>query len=141
MTATPAMVASGSFSNNKTEAVVHAASFAIDIPASARSALKQPVPPTTPPLLSSSASSSNSFDSFEAAALEEQAVVDHSRRLSHIFFPRQTKFESVVPVVVRARDIHLKDHPIVPGAFAEYERLYNADSLMTVDGRPMVRLL
>ncbi|KAG0242634.1 hypothetical protein BGX31_000090 [Mortierella sp. GBA43] len=89
------MVAAGSFSNNsKTEPVLVAASLAIDIPASARSALEQP-----------------------------------------------HKFESVVPQVIRARDIHLKDHPIIEGAYAEYERLYNADSLMTVDGRPMVRLL
>jgi hypothetical protein len=117
--------------------VLVAASLAIDIPASARSALEQPAP-TTPPLLSSSASSSASFESFETAALEKEAA---PRRLSHVFFPNQHKFESVVPQVVRARDIRLKDHPIIEGAYAEYERLYNADSLMTVDGRPMVRLL
>ncbi|KAF9923956.1 hypothetical protein BGZ65_008588 [Modicella reniformis] len=135
------MVASDSFSNNnKTEPIAVAPSLAIDIPTSARSALGRSVPPTTP-LLSSSASSSSSFDSFEASAQVDSAVVGKARRLSQVFFPNQTTFESLVPQVIRARDLHLKDHPIIEGAYAEYERLYNADSVMTIDGRHMVRLL
>ncbi|KAF9430802.1 hypothetical protein BGZ94_003852 [Podila epigama] len=57
------------------------------------------------------------------------------------FFPNQTHFECVVPTVTSATSVHLKDFPAVQGEFAEYDRLYNADSKMTVDGRFMVRLL
>jgi len=140
----------------------------IDIPATARSAIVQAnaiSPPLTPPLLSTSASSSISFDSLPAvfdidatsskSVLSEDVVAEagavavaggasdvRSRRLSQqFFFPNQTVFECAVPKITRARDLHLADHPIKEGEFAEYERLYNADSLMTVDGRHMVRLL
>ncbi|KAF9114325.1 hypothetical protein BGX27_011145 [Mortierella sp. AM989] len=149
LTITPAMVASGSFSNNNKTEPLSATPLAIDIPFGALSALEHArniEPPTTPPLLSSSASSTTSFESMAAntsSAVPAVAGEDaRTRRVSQDFyFPRQSKFESAVPVVVRARDIHLKDHPIIEGAYAEYEKLYNADSLMTEDGRPMVRLL
>ncbi|KAF8938484.1 hypothetical protein BGZ58_000801 [Dissophora ornata] len=161
--ASPAMIASGSFSNNNKAKPVSVATavspFAIDIRASARAsalaALEKRTPPQAPPQLSSSVVSSDSYDSLD----EEEAVRSVrpfsvgpvaarggceacSRRQSQqFFFPNQSRFESAVPQVVRARDIHLKDHPIVEGAFAEYEALYNADSLVTKDGVHMVRLL
>ncbi|KAG0366563.1 hypothetical protein BGZ54_005198 [Gamsiella multidivaricata] len=145
-----ARVASGSFSKNKKARPVSipaALSMSFKIPRSARSALEKSrsiSPPMTPPLLSSSssASSTTSFDSIEAASPVEANDTVRVRRLSQeFFFPNQKVFESAVPIVTRAKDIHLKDHPHVKGAFAEYERLYNADSLMTKDGRHMVRLL
>ncbi|KAF9360038.1 hypothetical protein BGX26_010688 [Mortierella sp. AD094] len=149
LTITPAMVASGSFSNNNKTEPLSAAPFAIDIPHGALSALEHARTidsPTTPPLLSSSASSTTSFESLAPSANPVVAAVAgedvRTRRVSQEFyFPHQLKFESAVPVIVKAKDIHLKDHPFIEGAYAEYERLYNADSLMTKDGRPMVRLL
>ncbi|KAF9912007.1 hypothetical protein EC991_001454 [Linnemannia zychae] len=122
------------------------ASLAINIPANARVALEQASafsPPSTPPLLS--ASSSDSFG--EGVTLDDAislSMCDKERtrrRSQEFFFPRQTTFESAVPMVTRARDVVLKDHPVVEDAYAEYERLYNSDSLMTKDGRFMVRLL
>ncbi|GJJ77794.1 hypothetical protein EMPS_10153 [Entomortierella parvispora] len=167
MSAHTAVVANASFSVVKDESSLPASpSLNIDIPAAARSALNEAnatSPPLTPPLLSTSASSSTSFESLPAAfdvdasssvlskdveaeagavAVAGGASDARSRRLSQqYFFPNQTVFECAVPKVTLARDLHLKDHPIKKGEFAEYERLYNADSLMTVDGRHMVRLL
>ncbi|KAF9912428.1 hypothetical protein BX616_010326 [Lobosporangium transversale] len=140
ITTAPALVASGAFSNNsKTEPA--AFPLAINIPAKT---VDTGDAPTTPPMLSTSVSSAGSFDSFgsEADEVDVAAAAARSRRQSQqFFFPHQTKFESAVPVVTRARDIHLKDHPFIEGAYAEYEKLYNADSLITKDGRQMVRLL
>ncbi|KAF9185193.1 hypothetical protein BGZ51_002914 [Haplosporangium sp. Z 767] len=146
--AIPAMVASGSFSNNnKTvpSASAALASLSIDIPKKARSALAMAdnvSPPLTPPYLSSSASSSTSFESlpFEHDPVDVSASEAARRRSRDFFFPN-FQFECAVPQVTKARDIYLKDHPYVPGAYAEYDDLYNADSVMTKDGRPMVRLL
>ncbi|KAG0056344.1 hypothetical protein BGZ83_005463 [Gryganskiella cystojenkinii] len=170
MSAQTIVANAGAFTNTKDEAPVHT-TLNIDIPATARSALAKAntiSPPLTPPLLSTSASSSVSFDalptafdidaiSAEAAAVDlpKEAIAEagavavaggatdaRSRALSRqFFFPNQTRFECVVPTITRARDLNLKDHPIIEGQFAEYEKLYHADSLMTVDGRPMVRLL
>ncbi|KAG0272489.1 hypothetical protein BGZ95_011759 [Linnemannia exigua] len=122
------------------------ASLAIEIPASARTALEQASafsPPSTPPLLSASSSSFSDGitlleDDISFAICEKEKT---RRKSQEFFFPRQTSFESAVPSVTRARDVVLKDHPTVDGAYAEYERLYNADSLVTKDGRHMVRLL
>ncbi|KAG0005484.1 hypothetical protein BGZ80_006484 [Entomortierella chlamydospora] len=150
---TPAMIASGFFvsykNKNKKTKPLSAAPLAIEIPKGALEALKQArdvEPPTTPPLLSPSASSTTSLDSpVESPEPISAAVAGadvRTRRISQEFyFPRQVKFESAAPEIVKAKDVHLKDHPIVKGAYAEYERLYNADSLMTKDGRHMVRLL
>ncbi|KAF8969764.1 hypothetical protein BGZ46_010631 [Entomortierella lignicola] len=139
MTATPSIVSSGSFSNNNKTEPLSAAPLAIDIPHGALSALehaRNTSPPSTPPLLSSSASSVSSFDSSLAGENLSK------RRLSREFyFPHQTEFEQATPVIIRAKDILLKDHPFIKDAYAEYERLYNADSVMTKDGKPMVRLL
>ncbi|KAI1317058.1 hypothetical protein EDD11_009041 [Mortierella claussenii] len=141
------MVAAGAFSNNtKAQPAAATPALTINIPASALTALSQAsntaTSPSTPPLLSSSVSSVTSFDSFNSGCEDANTAADHARRLSQeFFFPNQTKFESAVPVVIRARDLQLKDHPIIEGAYAEYELLYNADSLMTKDGKQMVRLL
>ncbi|KAG0332512.1 hypothetical protein BG004_001218, partial [Podila humilis] len=63
---------------------------------------------------------------------------EKARRLSQeFFFPGQTRFECVVPEVISAKSVHLKDHPMVEGQFSQYDNLYNDDSLMTVDGRFM----
>ncbi|KAF9572030.1 hypothetical protein EC968_010435 [Mortierella alpina] len=154
--AIPAAAASSS-SSCKTEPIAlsaagvaksASASLSIDIPVRARSALEgtdADMPPLTPPYLSSSASSTSSFESaFEAEMPLSPAVAGADVKMRHLsqqfFFPNQFKFESMVPEVVKATDIYLKDHPMIDGAFAEYENLYNADSLMTRDGRPMVRL-
>ncbi|KAG0301354.1 hypothetical protein BGZ98_008425 [Dissophora globulifera] len=149
-----AMVASDSFpkyDKNEPVAISAATSLAIDIPAAALASLGNSLSMSLPSLLSTSASSSSAYDSLDeddnvlpptvlAPAIAGADV--RTRRLSQdFFFPNQKKFESATPVVIKARDLHLKDHPIVEGAYAEYEALYNADSLMTKDGRFMVRLL
>lgn len=150
-----AMFASGSYSDNgktKPIAISAATYFAIDIPGGALASLEMS-PPVSPPslMLSTSASSTNTYDSLDddddvlASPVFVPAIAGsdvRTRRLSQEFyFPNQTKFESATPEIVRARDIYLKDHPFIEGAYAEYEALYNADSLMTKDGRHMVRLL
>ncbi|KAG0276946.1 hypothetical protein BGZ96_003070 [Linnemannia gamsii] len=124
-------------------------SLSIDIPARDRAALEKASaysPPSTPPMLSPSASSTSSFDdgnnSYLADILSTMANANSARRKSQdFFFPNQPTFESAVPHVIRAKDVVLKDHPQVDGAYAEYEELYNSDSTMTKDGRHMVRLL
>ncbi|KAF9426433.1 hypothetical protein BGZ76_002763 [Entomortierella beljakovae] len=137
LTYTPAMVASGSFSNNNKTEPLAMETLPLDIPASLLAAFENTraaIPPSSPPQLSSSVSSVTSLDSnFD--------VLKSRRASQEFYFPHQSTFESAVPVIVRAKDVHLKDHPIIEGAYAEYEKLYNADSVMTKDGRPMVRLL
>ncbi|KAG0210419.1 hypothetical protein BGX28_009328 [Mortierella sp. GBA30] len=154
----PVAIAFGS-SNLKTEplaasvattARAASASLSIHIPAKALTALERAnanSPPLSPPYLSSSASSTGSFESLpDAFTVAESPVASPAegkiRRLSReFFFPNQSKFETAAPEIVKARDLNLKDHLVADGAFDEYDKLYNADSLMTKDGRPMVRLL
>ncbi|KAF9924601.1 hypothetical protein FBU30_005449 [Linnemannia zychae] len=117
--------------------------LSIDIPGKARAALEYASaysPPSTPSLLSASSDSAfeDGDDILEVVMCEKEKS---RRRSQEFFFPRQTRFESAVPEVIRAKDVVLKDHPVVKDAYAEYERLYNADSVMTKDGRHMVRLL
>ncbi|KAF8943096.1 hypothetical protein BGZ47_005809 [Haplosporangium gracile] len=157
---TSAIIATGLFysSRPKTQPSVFSAAsskiaayayspLSIEIPTSDRRRLERASaisPPSTPPMLSPSASSTSSFDDGNVLAeiLSSMANANSARRKSQeFFFPNQTAFESAVPHVIRAKDVVLKDHPHVEGAYAEYEELYNADSLVTKDGRQMVRLL
>ncbi|KAF9549413.1 hypothetical protein EC957_003802 [Mortierella hygrophila] len=154
---TSAIIATGLFysSRPKTQPSVFSAAsskiaayaytpLSIQIPTADRRRLERNSPPSTPPMLSPSASSTSSFDDGNPLAeiLSSMANANSARRKSQeYFFPNQTTFESAVPHVVRAKDVVLKDHPHVEGAYAEYDELYNADSLVTKDGRHMVRLL
>ncbi|KAF9977969.1 hypothetical protein BGZ73_004252 [Actinomortierella ambigua] len=68
---------------------------------------------------------------------------DHRRRASQeFFFPNQKAFESAVPMVTKAADLEIgHDHRQHWQKQAEIDQLYHADSLVTVDGRRMFRLL
>ena len=150
-----AMSATGSFFGMKKKTKTRK-SLAIDIPVPVQARIDLQVsPPSTPPMLSASSSASSaSFESLPeptpyAAAMvspvlpaKKVIVAEKPKRLSQeYFFPDQKHFECVVPAVTSAKSVYLKDHPVVEGQYAEYDRLYNADSVQTVDGRFMVRLL
>ncbi|KAF9580525.1 hypothetical protein BGW38_002807 [Lunasporangiospora selenospora] len=126
-------------------------------------------PPASPPMLSDSPSSTTSFDSLpsprnmapttadiaaanaaaanaanaaKAAAAHAALVAREARRLSQqYFFPNRIAFESAAPAVVRAKDLQLKDHSAVDHVHTGGSHLYNGDSRLTRDGRPLVRLL
>ncbi|KAG0231502.1 hypothetical protein BGW42_000208 [Actinomortierella wolfii] len=66
----------------------------------------------------------------------------HRRKASQDFFFPNLKFESAVPMVVRASEVNLgHEHRQHWQKQAEIDQLYHADSLKTVDGRRMFRLL
>ncbi|KAF9082655.1 hypothetical protein BGX29_007149 [Mortierella sp. GBA35] len=153
---TYAMVASGAYTNyKKTQArsavaarPASSASLKINIPTAAISALDRAralSPPSTPPLLSASSSMSDSSDGgrnmFDDGIILDKFELkceNTRRRSQEFFFPNQTQFESAVPIVTSARDVVLKDtHPVVHSAYSDYED----DSVMTKDGRYIVRLL
>lgn len=118
-----------------------AATLEIQIPSGALLDLEKNLPPMSVPQLSPPSLESDD-DDLESLPSEDEYAFLKSRQMSmQYFFPRQARFEPVVPIIIRASDIRLKDHPMVEGEYADYDKYYHADTLLTRDGRPMVRLL